>query len=173
MIFPTKLKTVALMPLLLAAGGCASLKDFEAMTPDGRAVFVCERHPNVASLEVRISHLAAQVNEAEAAVAAGYRLREFCREEPIVTYTEVCEPPDADGGKTCKTTPSVSREIFCEQKPIPIEGEFERKKIRNYRANIRKLNADADKTYSRCYDKILPLSAEDAYDYYRSSRSDF
>ena len=173
MTFPAKLQAAALMPLLLAAGGCASLKDFEAMTPDGRASFVCERHPNVASLEARISGLAAQLNEAEAAIAAGYRLREFCREEPVVTSSEeVCET-DANGKKTCKTTSNVSREVVCEQKPIPIEGEFERKKIRDYRANIRKLDADADRAYSRCYDKVLPLTAEEAYDYYRSSRGDF
>lgn len=168
-----KLLKTTLLLFLFVPVGCASLKDFQEMSPDGRAEYVCERNAEVESLESQIDFLAAQADEAEDAIAVGYRLREFCKEVPLVTSTEeVCET-DKDGKKICKTKSNVSREVVCEQQAVPIDGEFERKRIKENRAAIRRLDADADRAYTRCYDRVRPMSAEEAFEYYRASRSGF
>ena len=163
------MKTIRFVTItaVLLLGGCASLEDFQQMGPSERASYVCDRDSDLAAVQYEINGTEAALHEVQDAIAKGYRLRQFCKEVPIVSSSEeVCKTDE--GVKTCKTKSKISHETACEEKPIAIDGQLEREKESQHRDDLSQLRVLWDEKYNRCFNTVRQMSAEEAFQYHKN-----
>ena len=158
-------------------GGCASLDDFRGMSPSERADYVCDRHYDVKQLDAEIAAAESEIADISAALARGFRLHRYCKQIPVKRKTrEKCsteqQNSESGGGEVevCEEISEIKHEEFCEDIPVPIDGEFERDKRDRRRGELRNLENELARVFTACTNEVRQMSAERAFDYYQSHR---
>lgn len=144
---------LALLVFLLTGCG-ASLSDLQDMSADGRAEYVCERRPEVESLQRKVNQSAGAVQKIEKALKTGYWERKKC-----TTYRY----PDKKGNPQVVTScvpvkgPPVDR--FRAEAALSGAGE----RLAGYRAVHRKALAG-------CKERVMKMTPERAFDYHKEGK---
>lgn len=166
-------KAVVLMALLIA-GGCTTLEDFQAMTPDERADTVCSSTAAYRQRRAALNNLNNEISAREEILAKGYRVHEYCR---IVAVTVPARPADCGplaGGEldACrnKTIPaSTENRRVCEPVAIPIDYRYESDMLRDLQlARAEQLEVHDEQTYV-CMGRARSLSVDEAYSRYKAN----
>ena len=163
-----------LLSLVVLLSGCASLEDFQSMSPDVRADYVCERHRDIIALDAEIDSVDSFITDTEYAIARGYRLHRSCRRVPTVVSTEErCRTETDEAGaatRVCKEESQLSHTEICEDVPISIDGDLERAKLADYESDLRALQRRVDDEFNTCHGAVRAMSPTRAFEYYESVR---
>ena len=167
--------------LAALAAGCVSVDDFRQMSPAERAHFVCSKDREVRQLDADIDALADDIAQIDEALYRGYHLHTSCKQVPVSASTtskktvkSKCKP-DGKGGEVCEETETIHTDpiteyhTVCEDIPVPIDVQFEKEKLRGYEWELDDAVAVRDEVYRACVLEIEPMSAEEAYDFYKGN----
>ena len=167
-------KLLSFLVLLVLLSGCASLEDFQSMSPNARADYVCERHRDIMALDAEIDSVDSFITDTEYAIARGYRLHHSCRRVPTVVSTEerCTTEKDEKGAETrvCKEESQLSHTEICEDVPIGIDSNLEHAKLANYENDLRVLQRRVNDDFNTCHGAVRGMSPRQTFEYYRSVR---
>ena len=159
----TKIATAA--ALLLLAAGCTTVETFREMSPDQRAQAVCNKQSRIVELKKEKDALEGNINNAQKALARGYRIHKQCRKEKVYgPLKRSCVTKD--GVSICTETRNESYEDRCTEIPVPINAEAERTNIAQWSAELKPIKEQYRANWDRCYNWAVNLSAEDAFNNY-------
>jgi hypothetical protein len=167
------MKSLSLTILALLLGACASLEDFQNMTPDERARKVCESSSSYGARATSLRQLNDQIAEKEYVLARGYRVYEHCQVIPIAVpgKTNDCSNVTGDALKACQqgnTAPTTVWRNVCTQTPVPIDYNYESSAIGDLRMTRESLLEQHEQSTYTCEARIRSLPAERAYSIYKN-----
>lgn len=162
-------RTGILIILALWLSACASVESFRKMTPAQRAREVCtgiDAYTQLDSDEREHTRKAAEIRQV---LDRGYRLHESCRTVEASKAPEIVCPSSASrsGDTRCSKEQNGKYKRICRDIPVPIDGALEKEKLAEHDAQARARATEKNQLYQRCYTQVLPMSAEQAYDYYK------
>lgn len=151
---------------IVLLSGCVSLSDFQTMSAHERAFTVCELDYEVRSIRREIAALDGSIQDAEMALGRGYRVHEQCREVEVYgNATQVCEQR---GPRTvCTEHRPVHTRTECLETPVSLNLALEKENIQIWSQSKTALQKREKSLYQACYDRVYPLSPEQAYLLYR------
>ncbi len=156
--------------------GCtATLEDFYGMSKFKRADLVCshskiarERKSKIEELSYEVRETKLRVDKKKELLDIGYRVHRHCRQVPVQSDTN-CEVKD-----DCKV---YSYTRVCEETPVPIDYQYEEKKLNQLENNLASTNYSLTEaeinwefSYAKCSDKVRALSVQESFSYYESGR---
>jgi len=157
----------------LFAGACATLEDFQAMSPDERAAKVCSGTDAARQRRMSLTGLENQIEEKETLLARGYRVYEYCQILPVAVPARAadCKGLEGEELKACqqKTVPAtVENRRVCRATAIPIDYPYESAALRDLQlARANALEVHEEQTYV-CEAKARSLSASEAFSRYKA-----
>ena len=162
-------RTGILIILALWLSACASVESFRKMTPAQRAREVCTGIDSYTALERDEREHARKAAEIRQVLDRGYRLHESCRTVEASKAPEIVCPSSASrsGDTRCSKEQNGKYKRICRDIPVPIDGALEKEKLAEHDAQARARATEKNQLYHRCYAEVLPMSAEQAYDYYK------
>lgn len=162
-------RTGILIILALWLSACASVESFRKMTPAQRAREVCTGIDSYTALEREEREHARKAAEIRQVLDRGYRLHESCRTVEASKAPEIVCPSSASrsGDTRCSKEQNGKYKRICRDIPVPIDGALEKEKLAEHDAQARARATEKNQLYQRCYTQVLPMSAEQAYDYYK------
>ena len=162
-------RTGILLMLALWLSACASVESFRKMTPAQRAREVCTGIDAYTQLDSDEREHARKAAEIRQVLDRGYRLHESCRTVEASKAPEiVCPSSTSRSGDTrCSKEQNGKYKRICRDIPVPIDGALEKEKLAEHDAQARARATEKNQLYQRCYTQVLPMSAEQAYDYYK------
>ncbi len=162
-------RTGILLMLALWLSACASVESFRKMTPAQRAREVCTGIDSYTALEREEREHARKAAEIRQVLDRGYRLHESCRTVEASKAPEIVCPSSASrsGDARCSKEQNGKYKRICRDIPVPIDGALEKEKLAEHDAQARARATEKNQLYQRCYTQVLPMSAEQAYDYYK------
>ena len=159
---------------LLVAGGCTSLEDFQAMSPDARADKVCGATLAARERRRTLSGLDAEIAEREDLLATGYRVHNYCRVVAVMVPAQApdCSGLSGDELSACqrRTVPAhAENRRVCEPVAVPIDYPYESARLRDLQLT-RAEQRDADEEQrAGCFSRARELSADDAWSRYKAN----
>ena len=173
------MKKIGIMVFLLL-GGCASLEDFQAMSSEQRADYVCWRDSNIESIVAELSEVGYNINETREGLRTGYVTDRYCSEEYVVTeITETCEKTKKDNKKdgkikysektVCKEKPTYEYKTICHDIVTRVDKLAYRELLAQYEEDYDALNEEKHAEFDKCFDYIYELSPEEAFYYYKNN----
>lgn len=162
-------RTGILLMLALWLSACASVESFRKMTPAQRAREVCTGIDSYTALEREEREHARKAAEIRQVLDRGYRLHESCRTVEASKAPEIVCPSSASrsGDTRCSKEQNGKYKRICRDIPVPIDGALEKEKLADHETQARARATEKNQLYQRCYTQVLPMSAEQAYDYYK------
>ena len=162
-------RTGILLILALWLSACASVESFRKMTPAQRAREVCTGIDAYTQLDSDAREHARKAAEIRQVLDRGYRLHESCRTVEASKAPEIVCPSSASrsGDTRCSKEQNGKYKRICRDIPVPIDGALEKEKLAEHDAQARARATEKNQLYQRCYTQVLPMSAEQAYDYYK------
>lgn len=162
-------RTGILLILALWLSACASVESFRKMTPAQRAREVCAGIDAYTQLDSDEREHARKAAEIRQVLDRGYRLHESCRTVEASKAPEIVCPSSASrsGDTRCSKEQNGKYKRICRDIPVPIDGALEKEKLAEHDAQARARATEKNQLYQRCYTQVLPMSAEQAYDYYK------
>lgn len=162
-------RTGILLMLALWLSACASVESFRKMTPAQRAREVCTGIDAYTQLDSGEREHARKAAEIRQVLDRGYRLHESCRTVEASKAPEIVCPSSASrsGDTRCSKEQNGKYKRICRDIPVPIDGALEKEKLAEHDAQARARATEKNQLYQRCYAQVLPMSAEQAYDYYK------
>lgn len=162
-------RTGILIILALWLSACASVESFRKMTPAQRARAVCTGIDSYTVLEREEREHARKAAEIRQVLDRGYRLHESCRTVEASKAPEIVCPSCASrsGDTRCSKEQNGKYKRICRDIPVPIDGALEKEKLADHETQARARAMEKTQLYQRCYTQVLPMSAEQAYDYYK------
>jgi hypothetical protein len=164
------MKVLIITGLYLLISGCASLQDFKTMDAHGRAHFVCQNDPDVSSYASDIINYKAKIDEISQALVNGYRLLETCTTiEKEVPDSLSCKSYDKkhEEYRQCRQSMKPVIKKICKETLIPVDSEEEEVNLEHYKHLFEFALNNKAEYYNRCYAKVLPMTAEEAYTLYK------
>lgn len=166
MHFPALALTMLSIGLLSA---CASVDSFRKMTPQQRAHEVCTGVNGYTRLDSEEREHARKAADIRQVLDRGYRLHESCRTVEASKAPDVACPSSAtrNGDTRCSKEQGGKYKRICRDIPVPIDGALEKEKRASHDIQAQARAMDKQRFYQRCHAEVLPLSAEQAFDYYQ------
>ena len=166
------MKSLFLTTLVLLLGACASLDDFQNMSPDERARKVCESSSSYGQRARSLRQLNDQIADKEYALARGYRVYEQCQVIPITVPGNAVDCSNATGEAlaTCQkrnTPPTTVLRNVCTEVQVPIDYRYESSAVADLQMSRESLLEQHEQSTYTCEAKIRSLSAERAYLLYK------
>jgi hypothetical protein len=166
------MKSLFLITLVLLLGACASLDDFQKMSPDERARKVCEGSSSYGQRASSLRQLNDQIAEKEYALARGFRVYEQCQVMPITVpgNTVDCSNETGEALAICQkrnTSPTTVWRNVCTQIPVPIDYRYESSAVGDLQMSRESLLEQHEQSTYTCEARIRSLSAERAYILYK------
>ncbi len=169
----------AILISCLLASGCTTLKDFQAMSPDQRADFVCSQENSVKRLAANINDYHQRLDDVEDALERGYRVHVACHDEWIPAcdihghddhedHNDRHNEKDHDR-KSHHDQKKHSKSHYhqvCIETPVAIDWQFETLKKEQYRDALSAAQDDHHQAFSECSERVMPMSAGEAFSYY-------
>src|SRR6476469_7189686 len=113
-----------LLPVVFLSA-CTTVKDFQNMTADQRAVKVCKTQRGVQELTQQKQGLENGIADSQAALARGYRIHRQC--EKVKVYGDSKTTCSTVGSQTtCQQTRPESNENRCTETPVSLNLELEK-----------------------------------------------
>jgi len=164
-----QIKQLVLM-LFLLISGCTTLQDFQKMNVSNRAYFVCQHDESFVSYTNEVNHYQNKINTIAEDLHNGYKMRETCRTvhhkvpDPIT-----CKSFDKKKKEYTQCTQSYTKQTkkICKEVIVPINIELEKENLERYNNWLEVSRIKKTQAYDSCYSKVLPMSAETAFSYYK------
>ena len=141
-----------ILTIAALTSACTTLEDFQNMSPSARANKTCNDDVTVRHYRYQVNNLTSQINEIDALLLKGYRVRESCT---TITY-------DNDSSKT----PKQSSKKICQEVVIPLNDHIynlEKERRLNLSQELESATIRKKNSFNDCYQKVLPMSAEQAF----------
>ncbi len=144
------------------------------MDASSRSQLVCNSTDPVRHHQRKISELEYKIKETTTALDQGYKIVKVCntiyRDEP---ETNCKSTEKSDGGETtkterCKQTSNPRPFKECKEYPMAINVELEKENLQRHRESLEQANIERNTAYFDCYSRVKPMSAEEAFQYYKS-----
>ena len=150
---------------MLALAGCTTVDDFRTMSADQRAAAVCNRDREVRQLRRSQQTYLDAIQSAREALGRGYRVHKACEqiERPAGRQT-ICE--NSGTQRVCKETLLTKTESRCQETPVPINADNERKNVQEWSQASASIDLQIQGVYAQCYARVLPLTPEQAFQKY-------
>lgn len=166
------MKSLLLTVLVLLLGACASLDDFQKMSPDERARKVCESSSSYRQRATSLRQLNDQIAEKEYVLARGFRVYEQCQVMPITVpgKTVDCSNQTGESLENCQkqnTQPTTVWRNVCTQVPVPIDYRYESSAVGDLQMSRESLLEQHEQSTYTCEARVRSLSAERAYLLYK------
>lgn len=150
---------------------CASVEDFQAMSPEERAEKTCTSADAYDDRARDIRRNDSAMRSQTALLSTGYRVHENCQ---MVSTTIPGTTADCGGAtgvslQACKlgNTPATTQQKkVCTETPIPINHEYEARVLRNLQMDHESLSEEHQQKTYLCMAKVRSLPAERAYTLY-------
>lgn len=158
----------------LFAGACATLEDFQAMSPDERAAKVCSGTDAYRQRRWSLTNLDNAISEKQELLATGYRVHEYCQILPVAIPGKAanCSGLTGDEFNACQqsTVPAtVENRRICKATAIPIDYQYESAALRDLQLQrAEELDFHDEQTYM-CEARARSLSATEAYSRYKAN----
>ena len=107
-----------------------------------------------------------KIEEIDFVLARGYRLHRSCKEVPIVKPGNISCSTYGRNTDCYQSSTTLYKEV-CEDKPVPISYELEKSNKDKYSSLMDSALIEENKLYKKCYSLVLPMTAEEAYSYYK------
>ncbi|MDC3317622.1 hypothetical protein OAV38_00185 [Candidatus Thioglobus sp.] len=154
------IKLISIMFLISFITSCASVKDFQKMNKDQRAVKLCKGSSVVSSYDIKIRHSRSKLNNIESLLTKGYRSVESCNTKVVDTGKK-----DKKGVAIIRTSKSCSDNLI----PLTFYAvESLSAEMSDLKAVIPGMVEMRDKKYNSCKLEYGRLSAEEAFSIYES-----
>ena len=153
------LKVLSVGGLLLSLNACTSLEDFQKMSPESRAHKTCNNDVTVRHYKSQVYQFTSEINKINTLLLKGYRTHENCT---VITYES-----NSSNGEKDKQKNSIKK--ICTEVVIPINDYvYELEKNRRAELTVKLENSQNQKqsNFDICFDRILPMTAEQAYNRY-------
>lgn len=166
---PRDTRALALLAIICLLPACASVESFRKMTPAQRAREVCTGIDAYTQLDSDEREHARKAADIRLVLDRGYRLHESCRTVEASKAPEIVCPSSASrsGDTRCSKEQNGKYKRICRDIPVPIDGALEKEKLADHETQARARAVEKNQLYQRCYAQVLPMSAEQAYDYYK------
>jgi hypothetical protein len=157
---------------LISMCGCATVDTFQKMNSSERAHYVCSRDKYYERLSNDELSQQARIDDISSTLARGYRVHKSCRTVKVEKPGTVsCTSHDAGGTYTntdCRQNTKITYENVCTETPVAIDANLEKENLKVSRDLMERAMIEKNNIYSLCYSMIEPMSAEQAFSYYKS-----
>lgn len=145
--------------------GCTTLDDFKAMSPENRAINVCNKQSNIISLASERDSYKNSISSANQALALGYRVHRQCYQ--VEVYGNATTDCSMFGSNIrCTEYRPKTYQTKCNETPVSIDSNLERSNIQSWTEALKTLESRLSYEYNICYQNVLKMSAEEAYEYF-------
>lgn len=151
---------------LLTLTACVTVQDFRDMSPHERAVKVCDQRGDIRALRNDILTLEQSMASSSQALRRGYRVFSDCEEYEVQTGTRT-ECKTLDYGVECEEHILWETRSRCTDTRVPVDAALERSNLNVWEQELAATRATLDSEYQGCYDFVLELTPEEAYQRYR------
>lgn len=159
------LRFAQMIALLMVVSGCTTVKTFQRMTPDQRAVAVCKRQVHILASVQQKQALEAQIADSTQALNRGYRVHKQCQQ--VKVYGPAKVSCSSSGNYTdCTESRSESYETRCVELPVSLSFELEKSKIEQWTRSLSSVNERLESDWQQCYRSVYTMSPEEAYQHY-------
>jgi len=154
-------KTAAAIILSMSLlGGCASLEDFQKMSPNERALKVCHSNDHIQTLSYQKRRDENELDDIQTRLNRGYEIIKRCSERKIST-----------GEVDKKGNEIIKRSEHCSEQVIPFNNYIVSKMIE--RANILEnrialKSSEYQIEWNRCMEANRGIDAKTAYEKYKN-----
>jgi hypothetical protein len=146
---------------------CTTVNDFRNMTPHDRAEKICLKQANVKALMEQRSNLNAAILDSQNALSRGYRIHRQCYQVEVPGDSKTtCTSGFYGLPATCTTKTERRNKTQCDEKPVSISPDLERKNIDSWSSSLRVTENNLQSTWQSCYRSIVNLSADEAFKFY-------
>ena len=175
------LACLAIAFFLSACSTQKTLEDFQNMSPDEVADFVCGntafatvKKDEISSLTEQNRALRRNIDELQLVLAKGYRIHEDCQK----TYRTISECSDNGNGNfvfSKRRDPYDQGTTTCREIPVSINPEYEERKIserkvllREQESSVRERESELSDFMRHCGSEAYKLTPEEAFQHYQS-----
>jgi len=156
---------------IISMCGCATVDTFQKMNSAERAHYVCSRDTYYERLNNDELSQRARIDDISSTLARGYRVHKSCRTVKVEKPGTVSCTSSSAGANTntdCRQNTNITYENVCTETPVSIDANLERGNLKVSRDLMERAMIEKNNVYSHCYSLIEPMSAEQAFSYYKS-----
>lgn len=156
---------------IISMCGCATVDTFQKMNSYERAQYVCSRDSYYERLRNDETSQEARINDISSALARGYRVHKSCQTVKVEKPGTVSCTSNGVGARIntdCKQNTNTTYENVCTETPVSIDANLERGNLKVSRDLMERAKIEKNKIYNLCYSLVEPMSAEQAFSYYKS-----
>ncbi|MFZ1546208.1 MAG: hypothetical protein WAT12_03795 [Candidatus Nitrotoga sp.] len=156
---------------IISMCGCATVDTFQKMNSSERAHYVCSRDKFYESLSNEELKQQARIDDISSTLARGYRVHKSCKTVKVEKPGTVSCKSSGEGAYTntdCRQKTNTTYENVCTETPVSIDANLERGNLKVSRDMMEKARIEKNNVYSQCYSFVEPMSAEQAFSYYKS-----
>jgi len=156
---------------IISMCGCATVDTFQKMNSAERAHYVCSRDNIYERLNNDELSQRARIDDISSTLARGYRVHKSCRTVKVEKPGTVsCKSSDAGAytNTDCRQKTNTTYENVCTETPVSIDSNLEKENLKVSRDLMERAMIEKNNIYSLCYSMIEPMSAEQAFSYYKS-----
>lgn len=162
-----KLNTGFLLALAATAlAGCTTLNDFIAMTPQERAITVCDNADSLKNLAKSCSTYAETEAKIQGNLARGYSIYHRCEWIEIQDGMESDCWTDKRGHSHCEHRPRYRQIQQCHDIPMTFNPEEEQKRLEDARAAADTCRQQFSESKVACLKRVMTMLPQDAYAHY-------
>jgi len=150
--------------------GCATVSSFQKMPSYERAQYVCSRDSDYERLSNDESIHEAKIDEIRSVLSRGYRVHKACRTVKVEKPGTVSCTSNGVGNSIntdCRQNTNTTYENVCTETPVSIDANLERGNLEASKNMVVRAKIEKNNVYNRCYSLVEPMSAEQAFSYYK------
>jgi hypothetical protein len=150
--------------------GCTTVSSFQKMPSYERAQYVCSRDSDYKRLSNDESIHEAKIDEINSVLSRGYRVHKACRTVKVEKPGTVSCTSNGVGNSIntdCRQNTNTTYENVCTETPVSIDANLERGNLEASKNMVVRAKIEKNDVYNRCYSLIEPMSAEQAFNYYK------
>lgn len=161
---------VAIFVSIFSICGCTTVSTFQKMPSNERAHYVCSRDSYYKRLSNDESIHEAKIDDISSTLSRGYRVHKSCRTVKVERPGTVSCTSNGVGtsiNTDCKQNTNTTYENVCTETPVSIDANLERGNLVASKDMVIKTKIEKNNVYSRCYSLVEPMTAEQAFSYYK------
>ncbi len=150
--------------------GCTTVSSFQKMPSYERAQYVCSRDSDYKRLSNDESIHEAKIDEINSVLSRGYRVHKACRTVKVEKPGTVSCTSNGVGNSVntdCRQNTNTTYENVCTETPVSIDANLERGNLEASKNMVIRAKIEKNNVYNRCYSLVEPMSAEQAFNFYK------
>lgn len=156
--------------IFISICGCTTVSSFQKMPSYERAQYVCSRDSDYKRLSNDESIHEAKIDEINSVLSRGYRVHKACRTVKVEKPGTVSCTSNGVGNSVntdCRQNTNTTYENVCTETPVSIDANLERGNLEASKNIVVRAKIEKNNVYNHCYSLVEPMSAEQAFNYYK------